>query len=76
MHTNLNARHVNQERVNPQGHGEAQADRDGSVDGHSNVLANHQCPVAQRIEHPHLTGMGSLLSWICYLSNKSHSASM
>jgi hypothetical protein len=76
MHTNSNACCVNQERANPQGHGEAQADRDGSVNGHSNVLTNHQRLVAQRIEHPHLTGMGSLLLWICYLSNKSHSASM
>ena len=64
MHTNSNARRMNREPANPEAPDEAQAESKcgGGGPSHSNDLANRQHPVAQRIEHPHLTGMGSLLS--------------
>ena len=61
MHTNSNARRMNREPANPEALDEVQAESEGGG-GHSNDLANRRRPVAQRIEHPRLTGMCLLLS--------------
>jgi hypothetical protein len=59
VHTNSNVR----EHHNPEGPTLAQTDNeDVDNDGHSLDLTERRGPVAQRIEHPHLTGMCPVLT--------------
>ena len=56
MHTNSNI----QERANPEGPNQAPTGSEGGNDSYSANIADCQGSVAwaaQRIEHPHLTGM-------------------
>ncbi len=63
MHTNSNVR----ECADPEGTNQAQGGSEDGDDDHSVGLADRHGPVAQRIEHPHLTGMCSLCVLVAVL---------